>query len=189
MTRLGATAWVSEQRPPSKTLSELQTRSRVIYTSTCDTSLDRRRRSGLNCRWGRLRPGSRYGISQWAEPSVRATIRLPCLLSGRFSRRRQRSSSLTSVFTSKRSVLSSSMALARTSRFSQMRPGNFVKLAAHFDIDLADYGVKRGGDVLPLQVGERAAVTVFVLGSDAGAEEADSYRQKARAVAEHESSH
>ncbi|MGH9399535.1 MAG: YceI family protein [Thermoanaerobaculia bacterium] len=63
--------------------------------------------------------------------------------------------------------------------FSQMRPGNFVKLVARFDIKLADFGVERGGSVLPLQVGETAHVTVTALASDASPEEAEGYRKKA----------
>jgi polyisoprenoid-binding protein YceI len=63
--------------------------------------------------------------------------------------------------------------------FNQMRPGNFVKLIARFDITLADFGVERGGPVLPLQVGETAHVTVTALASDASPEEAREYRQKA----------
>jgi polyisoprenoid-binding protein YceI len=63
--------------------------------------------------------------------------------------------------------------------FSQMRPGNFVRLSAQFDVKLADFGVERRGPVLPLQVGESAHVTVAVLGSDASAEEAKKYRDNA----------
>jgi len=63
--------------------------------------------------------------------------------------------------------------------FSQMRPGNFVRLSARFDVKLADFGVERRGPVLPLQVGESAHVTVAVLGSDASAEEAKKYRDNA----------
>jgi polyisoprenoid-binding protein YceI len=63
--------------------------------------------------------------------------------------------------------------------FNQMRPGNFVKLVATFDIRLADFGVERKGQVLPLQVGELAHVTVTVLASDATPEEAKAYRETA----------
>jgi polyisoprenoid-binding protein YceI len=63
--------------------------------------------------------------------------------------------------------------------FSQMRPGNFVRLTAQFDFKLADYGVERNGPVLPLQVGDTAHVTVTVLASDASAEEAKAYRDRA----------
>jgi polyisoprenoid-binding protein YceI len=63
--------------------------------------------------------------------------------------------------------------------FSQMRPGNFVRLTAQFDFKLADYGVDREGPVLPLQVGDTAHVTVTVLGSDASAEEMKTYRDRA----------
>jgi polyisoprenoid-binding protein YceI len=63
--------------------------------------------------------------------------------------------------------------------FNQMRPGNFVKLIADFDVRLADFGVERKGSVLPLQVGETAHVTVTALASDASPEEAKAYRDKA----------
>ena len=63
--------------------------------------------------------------------------------------------------------------------FSQMRPGNFVKFTARFDIQLPDFGVERGGAVLPLQVGETAHVTVTALASDASPEEAETYKKKA----------
>ena len=63
--------------------------------------------------------------------------------------------------------------------FSQMRPGNFVRLTAQFDFKLADYGVDRNGPVLPLQVGDTAHVTVAVLASDASAEEMKTYRDGA----------
>ena len=63
--------------------------------------------------------------------------------------------------------------------FSQVRPGNFVKLVANFDVPLADYGVERTGPVLALQVGEAAHVTVTVLASDATPEEAAKYRESA----------
>ena len=63
--------------------------------------------------------------------------------------------------------------------FSQMRPGNFVRLTARFDFKLADYGVERNGPVLPLQVGDTAHVTVTVLASDATPEEMKTYRDKA----------
>jgi hypothetical protein len=63
--------------------------------------------------------------------------------------------------------------------FSQMRPGNFVRLTARFDFKLADYGVERNGPVLPLQVGDTAHVTVTVLASDANEEEAKAYRDRA----------
>jgi|KBSSwiStaDraftv2_1062776.scaffolds.fasta_scaffold00019_4 polyisoprenoid-binding protein YceI len=63
--------------------------------------------------------------------------------------------------------------------FSRMRPGNFVKLTASFDLKLADFGVERNGPVLPLQVSETAKVTVTVLASDASAEEAKTYRENA----------
>jgi polyisoprenoid-binding protein YceI len=63
--------------------------------------------------------------------------------------------------------------------FNRMRPGNFVKVAADFDVKLADFGVERNGPVLPLQVGEAAHVTVTALASDASPEEAEGYRQNA----------
>lgn len=63
--------------------------------------------------------------------------------------------------------------------FSQMRPGNFVRLTAQFDFKLADYGVERNGPVLPLQVGETAHVAVTVLASDASAEEMKAYSDRA----------
>ena len=63
--------------------------------------------------------------------------------------------------------------------FNAMRPGNFVKLVADFDVRLADFGVERKGQVLPLQVGETAHVTVTALASDASPEEAKAYRDKA----------
>ena len=63
--------------------------------------------------------------------------------------------------------------------FNRMRPGNFVKVVADFDIKLADFGIERSGPVLPLQVGESAHVTVTVLASDASAEEIEGYRQNA----------
>jgi polyisoprenoid-binding protein YceI len=63
--------------------------------------------------------------------------------------------------------------------FNQMRPGDFVKLRAEFDVKLADFGVDRQGPVLPLQVAETAHVTVTVLASDASPEEAEQYRQTA----------
>ncbi len=63
--------------------------------------------------------------------------------------------------------------------FSQMRPGNFVKIVAKFDIKLADFSVERAGPVLPLQVADTAHITVMALASDATPEEAEAYRQKA----------
>lgn len=64
--------------------------------------------------------------------------------------------------------------------FNQMRPGNFVKIVARFDIKLPDFGVDRAGPVLlPLQVAETAHVTVMALASDASSEEAEAYRQEA----------
>jgi polyisoprenoid-binding protein YceI len=63
--------------------------------------------------------------------------------------------------------------------FSQMRPGNFVRLTAQFDVKLADFGVDRTGPVLPLQVGDTAHVTVAVLATDASAEEMKAYRDRA----------
>ena len=63
--------------------------------------------------------------------------------------------------------------------FNQMRPGNFVKVIAEFDVKLADFGVERTGPVLPLQVGETAHVIVTALASDASPEEANKYRQTA----------
>lgn len=63
--------------------------------------------------------------------------------------------------------------------FSKMRPGNFVRVTSSFDITLADFHVERNGPVLPLQVGETAHVSVSLLASDAGAEEAAEYRSKA----------
>lgn len=62
---------------------------------------------------------------------------------------------------------------------SQMRPGNFVKLSAEFDLRLADFGVERRGPVLPLQVGDTAHVVVTALASDATPEEAQVYRSSA----------
>ena len=67
----------------------------------------------------------------------------------------------------------------RGTPFNQMRPGNFVRLKAEFDVRLGDFGVERTGQVLPLQVGETAHVTVAVLASDATPEEAKAYRDSA----------
>ena len=67
----------------------------------------------------------------------------------------------------------------RGTPFNQRRPGSFVRLRAEFDVKLADFGVERGGPVLPLQVGETAHVTVAVLASDATPEEAKAYRDEA----------
>jgi len=63
--------------------------------------------------------------------------------------------------------------------FSQMRPGNFVRLTARFDFKLADYGVERNGPVLPLQFGDTAHVTVTFLASDATPEEMKKYSDNA----------
>ena len=63
--------------------------------------------------------------------------------------------------------------------FSQMRPGNFVKLVATFDVSLDAFHVERKGAVLPLQVGDIAHVTVTALASDATGEEAENYRKSA----------
>lgn len=63
--------------------------------------------------------------------------------------------------------------------FSEMRPGNFVKLVAHFDVTLDDFGVPRKGPVLSLQVAPVAHVTVTALASDASPEEAARYRRSA----------
>lgn len=63
--------------------------------------------------------------------------------------------------------------------FSQMRPGNFVKLVAHFDVNLDDFGVERKGPVLELQVASTAHVTVTALASDASPEESARYRRSA----------
>lgn len=63
--------------------------------------------------------------------------------------------------------------------FSQMRPGNFVKLVATFDVSLDRFHVERKGAVLPLQVGDTAHVTVTALASDATGEEAEKYRASA----------
>jgi polyisoprenoid-binding protein YceI len=63
--------------------------------------------------------------------------------------------------------------------FSQMRPGNFLRLTAQFDFKLADYDVDRNGPVLPLQVGDTAHVIVAVLATDASAEEMKEYRDRA----------
>ncbi len=49
----------------------------------------------------------------------------------------------------------------------QMRPGNFVKEVAVFDVVLADHGIERTGPDLPLQVAPQARVTVSVLATDA----------------------
>lgn len=62
---------------------------------------------------------------------------------------------------------------------SQMRPGNFVKLSAEFDLRLADFDIERRGPVLPLQVGDTARVVVTALASDATPEEAQVYRSSA----------
>lgn len=59
------------------------------------------------------------------------------------------------------------------------RPGNFVKLVATFEVNLADFGIERKGPVLPLQVGETAHVTLTALASDASPEEAKAYRETA----------
>ena len=63
--------------------------------------------------------------------------------------------------------------------FSQMRPGNFVKLVAQFDVHLDDFGVERKGPVLELQVAPTAHVTVTALASDATPAEAATYRRSA----------
>jgi polyisoprenoid-binding protein YceI len=63
--------------------------------------------------------------------------------------------------------------------FSQVRPGNFVKLVAKFDVSLDEYGVERKGPILALQVGPTAHVTVTALASDAAPEEAAKYRATA----------
>lgn len=63
--------------------------------------------------------------------------------------------------------------------FARMRPGNFVKLVATFEVKLADFGIERKGPVLPLQVGETAQVTLTALASDASLEEAKAYRETA----------
>jgi polyisoprenoid-binding protein YceI len=69
--------------------------------------------------------------------------------------------------------------IPRGGPFSQMRPGNFVRMVAAFDIKLADYQVDRSGPVLVLQVGETAHVTISALASDATPAEAETYRQSA----------
>jgi|SRR5829696_1507268 len=69
--------------------------------------------------------------------------------------------------------------IPRGGPFSQMRPGNFVRMTAAFDIKLADYNVDRSGPVLVLQVGETAHVTISALASDATPAEAETYRQGA----------
>jgi polyisoprenoid-binding protein YceI len=69
--------------------------------------------------------------------------------------------------------------IPRGGPFSAMRPGNFVRVTSSFDIRLDDFGVERNSAVLPLQVGDTAHVTVSVLASDATAEEAAEYRQRA----------
>ncbi len=63
--------------------------------------------------------------------------------------------------------------------FSRMRPGNFVKIVAEFDVNLDDFGVERRGPVLELQVAPTAHVTVTVLASDASPAEAAGYRETA----------
>jgi polyisoprenoid-binding protein YceI len=63
--------------------------------------------------------------------------------------------------------------------FSEMRPGNFVKLVARFDVKLDDFGVERKGPVLELQVASTASVTVTALASDASPAEAAKYRESA----------
>lgn len=63
--------------------------------------------------------------------------------------------------------------------FSRMRPGNFVKIVAQFDVNLDDFGIERRGPVLELQVAPTAHVTVTVLASDAGTAEAARYRETA----------
>src|SRR5262249_22120637 len=63
--------------------------------------------------------------------------------------------------------------------FSQIRPGNFVKLVAKFDVTLADFDIKLNGPVLALQVAPTVQVTVTALASDASPEEAEKYRQSA----------
>jgi hypothetical protein len=60
-----------------------------------------------------------------------------------------------------------------------MRPGNFVKLVAQFDVSLDDFGVDRKGPVLELQVAPTAHVTVTALASDANPAEAERYRHSA----------
>ena len=69
--------------------------------------------------------------------------------------------------------------IPRGGPFSQMRPGNFVRMTAAFDIKLADYNVDRSGPVLVLQVGETAHVTISAMASDATPAEAETYRQSA----------
>jgi polyisoprenoid-binding protein YceI len=63
--------------------------------------------------------------------------------------------------------------------FSQMRPGNFVKVVARFDVNLDDFGIERRGPVLELQVAPTAHVTVTALASDANPVDAEKYRQRA----------
>jgi hypothetical protein len=63
--------------------------------------------------------------------------------------------------------------------FSQMRPGNFVRITSEFDIKLEDFKVDRRGPILVLQVGETAHVTLSAMASDATPEEAETYRQSA----------
>ena len=63
--------------------------------------------------------------------------------------------------------------------FSKMRPGNFIRISAAFDIRLPDFNVDRSGPVLVLQVAEVAHITVSALASDASAAEAEEYRQSA----------
>lgn len=64
--------------------------------------------------------------------------------------------------------------------FSQVRPGNFVKLVATFDVSLDAFHVERKGAVLPLQVGDTAHVTVTALSSDASDAELEKYRDGAK---------
>jgi polyisoprenoid-binding protein YceI len=64
--------------------------------------------------------------------------------------------------------------------FSQVRPGNFVKLVATFDVSLDEFHVERKGSVLPLQVGPTAHVTVTALASDATGAELEKYRASAK---------
>jgi polyisoprenoid-binding protein YceI len=62
---------------------------------------------------------------------------------------------------------------------SKMRPGNFVKLVASFDVTLSDFGIDLKGPVLALQVAPTVQVTVTALASDASPEETEQYRQSA----------
>ena len=63
--------------------------------------------------------------------------------------------------------------------FSEVRPGNLVKLVGRFDVNLDDFGVPRKGPGLELPVGPEAHVIVTALASDANPADAAKYRESA----------